>query len=305
MLRCTIADIGVGTFGKVVTVHMDTPLIDVLQLLRDQHISAVPVTNDHGTCFVFAACVAAAAMCLCRCVCVCVCLCRCRAGRVLQDRRCGMPAPSPWLRCSLVSHPSSSAQLLAQEKVYDINMSVRAALSKRPAVSVAPTCRRTDSLKTVMERLAATGVHRLICVDDAGRVDGIVSLHDIFAFLIADTPAQRVYEAEMAAIAARLAEMQIAEGMAASPTRMRSGSVVATSLRFPMTSPRGSTVGPPQVSPRGVMPAQVSPRALAALRTPPAPSSTAPAGATSPLRATVSPPGTRRVSPALSPRDQA
>jgi CBS domain-containing protein len=49
VLRFPIADLGVGTFGQVVTVHLDTPLINVLEMLHGRHISAVPVVDDHGT----------------------------------------------------------------------------------------------------------------------------------------------------------------------------------------------------------------------------------------------------------------
>jgi CBS domain-containing protein len=174
-------------------------------------------------------------------------------------------------------YSKSDVVLLAQEKVYDINMTVRAALSKRPAVSVAPTCRRTDTLKTVMERLAATGVHRLICVDAGGHVEGIVSLHDIFAFIIADSPEQRAFDQEISLLAARLAE----EAVSASPTRQRTAS------------------GAPPPGLRAV-----SPRSLAALRTPPAGAATAPA-AVSPLARAGQVPHTmgRGISPLASPAE--
>ena len=45
------------------------------------------------------------------------------------------------------------------------------------------TITRNDTMKTVIERLA-TGAHRLVCVDDVGLVEGIVSMHDLFKFIV-------------------------------------------------------------------------------------------------------------------------
>ena len=45
-------------------------------------------------------------------------------------------------------------------------------------------CLRSDTLQMVMERLAVPGVRRLICVEAGSkRVEGIISLRDIFNFL--------------------------------------------------------------------------------------------------------------------------
>ena len=50
----------------------------------------------------------------------------------------------------------------------------------------AHTCTRADSLRTVVEALALPGVRRLVAVDAAtGAVEGIVSLSDVVAFLLA------------------------------------------------------------------------------------------------------------------------
>jgi len=45
------------------------------------------------------------------------------------------------------------------------------------------TITRNDTMKTVIERLA-TGAHRLICVDEVGVVEGVVSMSDLFKFFI-------------------------------------------------------------------------------------------------------------------------
>lgn len=46
-------------------------------------------------------------------------------------------------------------------------------------------CTPNDALRTVVERLAVPGVRRLVVVDgDNRRVEGIVSLSDVAAFLL-------------------------------------------------------------------------------------------------------------------------
>jgi 5'-AMP-activated protein kinase regulatory gamma subunit len=50
----------------------------------------------------------------------------------------------------------------------------------------AHTCTRADSLRAVVEALALPGVRRLVAVDAAtGVVEGVVSLSDVVAFLLA------------------------------------------------------------------------------------------------------------------------
>ena len=50
----------------------------------------------------------------------------------------------------------------------------------------AHTCTRADSLRAVVEALALPGVRRLVAVDAAtGVVEGVVSLSDAVAFLLA------------------------------------------------------------------------------------------------------------------------
>jgi len=39
---------GIGTFGGVVTVLYDTALVNVLHMLMERHISAVPIVDDSG-----------------------------------------------------------------------------------------------------------------------------------------------------------------------------------------------------------------------------------------------------------------
>ncbi|GJP41788.1 hypothetical protein CLOM_g1433 [Closterium sp. NIES-68] len=52
-----------------------------------------------------------------------------------------------------------------------------AVVAMRPAV----TCRRTDSLVSVIETLARMGMHRVYVTDDHGRLQGVVTLRDIIS----------------------------------------------------------------------------------------------------------------------------
>jgi CBS-domain-containing membrane protein len=50
-----------------------------------------------------------------------------------------------------------------------------------------PTCQKTDNLLVVFEKLAVSHTHRLIVVDAEHRLQGIVSLADLFRFFLSDT----------------------------------------------------------------------------------------------------------------------
>ncbi len=46
--RITVEDLGIGSFGELVTVRYHTPLTDVLDLLVEHKLSAVPIVDDAG-----------------------------------------------------------------------------------------------------------------------------------------------------------------------------------------------------------------------------------------------------------------
>ena len=46
------------------------------------------------------------------------------------------------------------------------------------------TCRKTETLGAIMERIVKAEVHRLVIVDDNERVSGVVSLSDILQYLV-------------------------------------------------------------------------------------------------------------------------
>ena len=74
---------------------------------------------------------------------------------------------------------------LARERTYNnLDVSVSTALKFRENFEGVHTCTLDDSLGKVIDRIVAHNVHRLVIVDSHGVLVGIVSLSDIFAFLL-------------------------------------------------------------------------------------------------------------------------
>ena len=46
------------------------------------------------------------------------------------------------------------------------------------------TCKKTDTLGAIMDKIVKAEVHRLVVADDENRVVGIVSLSDILQYII-------------------------------------------------------------------------------------------------------------------------
>ncbi|KAJ1551964.1 AMP-activated serine/threonine-protein kinase regulatory subunit [Cladochytrium tenue] len=76
--------------------------------------------------------------------------------------------------------------LLAKDSAYfDLNMPVSAALALRAAeFDGVHTCTTTDTVAQVLDSMRRMTVHRLVMVDEAGRLVGIVSLSDVLRFLV-------------------------------------------------------------------------------------------------------------------------
>eukprot|EP00123_Amoebidium_parasiticum_P012323 comp21280_c0_seq1/m.29044 comp21280_c0_seq1/g.29044 ORF comp21280_c0_seq1/g.29044 comp21280_c0_seq1/m.29044 type:complete len:352 (-) comp21280_c0_seq1:83-1138(-) len=75
---------------------------------------------------------------------------------------------------------------LARERAYtNLDIPVKEALAHRAkGFESVITCRDTDTLRTVIDQIVRARVHRLIVVDDMGRVSGVVSLSDVLQYLI-------------------------------------------------------------------------------------------------------------------------
>lgn len=72
---------------------------------------------------------------------------------------------------------------LVRDGDYKLEYSLEEALKRRPKIPVF-TCTKNESFEKVLRHLSSTRIHRLICVDDDGRAVGIVSISDIFSFLL-------------------------------------------------------------------------------------------------------------------------
>ena len=48
LLRCTIEELGIGTFKNLVTAKLDTPLIDLMRLFISERISSIPIVDDNS-----------------------------------------------------------------------------------------------------------------------------------------------------------------------------------------------------------------------------------------------------------------
>ena len=124
----------------------------------------------------------------------------------------------------------------------NLDMTIEEALSKHRRGRSLPLCTRDDSIHTVSGILVSSMRHSLICVyPDTGTIEGVVSLTDIFSFLLnTNAPAaeSRIaalmkdyaqFEAQEAARMAAEAEAARAAGAAPSPTSI-SATLVADEL---------------------------------------------------------------------------
>ena len=74
---------------------------------------------------------------------------------------------------------------LARERTFNnLDIPVRSALKHRATFEGVQTCTLADSFGQIVERIVVANVHRLVSVDDQGRLIGIISLSDILGFLL-------------------------------------------------------------------------------------------------------------------------
>ncbi|KAG1681393.1 5'-AMP-activated protein kinase subunit gamma-2 [Nymphon striatum] len=85
---------------------------------------------------------------------------------------------------------------LAAERTYNnLDITIKQALEHRNEwFEGVHNCKVTDSLSSVMERICKAEVHRLVVVDDANRVKGVISLSDILKSLVNKHPAIKQLE---------------------------------------------------------------------------------------------------------------
>ena len=77
-------------------------------------------------------------------------------------------------------------QNLAAEKTYNnLDVTLKEANEHRNEwFEGVHTCKRDDTLFAVMENIVKAEVHRLVIIDEKGKVCGVVSLSDILSFLV-------------------------------------------------------------------------------------------------------------------------
>ena len=77
-------------------------------------------------------------------------------------------------------------QNLAAEKTYNnLDVTLRQANEHRNEwFEGVHTCKKFDSLFSVMETIVKAEVHRLVVVDEDNKVCGVISLSDILSFLV-------------------------------------------------------------------------------------------------------------------------
>ncbi|KAJ4455414.1 putative 5'-AMP-activated protein kinase subunit gamma-2 [Paratrimastix pyriformis] len=145
ILNRTLRELNIGTYQNIIYVSPSNKVAETLSLLAQRRISAVPVVNGEGV--------------------------------VIG-----------------VYSMSDVRHLLLDDLHSNLELTVDEALSMRtqqPQASEAGEqhpvykCTRDDTLKTVFGRLATYNVHRLVVVDEASRLVGIVSVNDILRFFTA------------------------------------------------------------------------------------------------------------------------
>lgn len=74
---------------------------------------------------------------------------------------------------------------LAAEKTYNnLDMTIKKALEYRDLFEGVVKCTPNDSVSLVVEKIVVAGVHRIVVVDEADHVVGMISLSDILSFLV-------------------------------------------------------------------------------------------------------------------------
>lgn len=105
---------------------------------------------------------------------------------------------------------------LAMDQTYNLDITLGEALKSHKSGRVLPICSRDDTLYTVSGLLVSSMKHSLLCVRPDGSIEGVVSLTDIFSFIL-DSSAPRA-ESRIAALKADLQQsLELSPEQAAPP----------------------------------------------------------------------------------------
>jgi len=136
LLKKTVSEIGLGTYGDLQTANMDTSVIDVIHIMVKHNISSVPIVD--------------------------------------KERR--------------VLNVFEAVDVIACIKggVYDeLDASVGEALGKRGEdFAGIYTCSEDDRLDSIFHTIRKSRVHRLVVIDDANHLRGVISLSDILQYVL-------------------------------------------------------------------------------------------------------------------------
>ena len=155
----SIGQLGIGNHGEIVTIYPDTTVIEALKLFEEHIVSAFPVVDR-------------------------------------QTKQC------------VDIYSKFDVIHLAADRSYDnLDLPINKAMERRKQYQTIPIdpdrptdtvtgmavrsvfkCKLTDSLNTVVDLIAKAEVHRLVILDDAQKVIGVISLSDILNFLILKNP---------------------------------------------------------------------------------------------------------------------
>jgi 5'-AMP-activated protein kinase regulatory gamma subunit len=136
MLKKSVREIGLGTYGDLQTANMDTPVIDVIHMMVKYSISSVPIVDESNH---------------------------------VQN----------------VFEAVDVISVIKGGNYDELTTSVGEALSKRAEdFAGIYTCSEEDRLDSLFDTIRKSRVHRLVVIDDENHLKGVISLSDIFKYVL-------------------------------------------------------------------------------------------------------------------------
>lgn len=136
MLKKSVREIGLGTYGDLQTANMDTPVIDVIHTMVKYSISSVPIVDESNH---------------------------------VQN----------------VFEAVDVISVIKGGNYDELTTSVGESLSKRAEdFAGIYTCSEEDRLDSIFDTIRKSRVHRLVVIDDENRLKGVISLSDIFKYVL-------------------------------------------------------------------------------------------------------------------------
>jgi len=136
MLKKSVREIGLGTYGDLQTANMDTPVIDVIHTMVKYSISSVPIVDESN-------------------------------------------------RVQNVFEAVDVISVIKGGNYDELTTSVGEALSKRAEdFAGIYTCNEEDRLDSIFDTIRKSRVHRLVVIDDEYHLKGVISLSDIFKYVL-------------------------------------------------------------------------------------------------------------------------